>query len=402
LRPDGRVTAALGEILSTLGVEQAAAYVRDPEQSVLHLAGVSARTAAAGPPLPREVAWGRGLVGEAADRTEALDAAVPDPYAIAVPMLLGDEAVGVVAIVAGHRRLMPAERDALLAGAGALARALAPAPLDALRHEIARHLAPPALAWLDTLVAVAARGERDPLFNAFPGVSRRVGREPLGSRSALVRRDLDLEIPLRAWRLDDAARAAILCAFAGDAEGLARDLYFAGDLRERTGALRGLAVVGRSPAALDAVVDAGRASALELFEAAIAENPYVSRLLPTEEFRKIVLKCAFVGVTLDRVVGLEARADEELSRMLLSYVSEREVAGRSVPADVWPIVALHPTPGLAAKLCGYLEHPAEAHRAAAARALARIGDPRARPFLEDRLTRETDPSVRRAVARAIF
>jgi HEAT repeat protein len=395
------MTAALGEIRGTLGVEQAAAYLRDPEQPVLHLAGVSARAGAAGSPLPREVACGKGLVGEVADRAETLDAAVPDPYAIAVPMLLGDEAVGVVAIVAGTRRFTPAEDDTLLARARALARALAPAPIEALRGEVARHLAPPALAWLDTLLAAAGRGERDPIFNAFPGVSRRVGREPLGSRSALVRRDLDLEIPLRAWRVDDAARAAMLCAFAGEAEGLARDLYFAGDLRERTGALRGLAVVGQSPAALDAVVDAGRASALELFEAAIAENPYVSRALAIEEFRKIVLKCAFVGVALDRVVGLEARADEELSRMLLSYVSEREVAGRSVPADIWPIVALHPTPGLPAKLCGYLEHPAEAHRAGAARALARIGDRRARPFLEDRLTRETDPSVRRAVARAI-
>ena len=87
--------------------------------------------------------------------------------------------------------------------------------------------------------------------------------------------------------------------------------------------------------------------------------------------------------------------------MLLSYVSEREVAGRSVPPDIWPIVALHPTAGLPAKLCGYLEHPAEAHRTAAALALGRIGDRRARPFLEDRLLRETDPSVRRAIERAI-
>src|SRR5262249_61637302 len=93
-------------------------------------------------------------------------------------------------------------------------------------------------------------------------------------------------------------------------------------------------------------------------------------------------------------------ADAELSRMLLSYVTEREVAGRSVPPDVWPVVALHPPAGLVAKLCGYLEHPATTHRVAAAEALGLIGDQHARPFMNDRLAREDDRTVRRILERA--
>src|SRR2546422_4410041 len=116
---------------------------------------------------------------------------------------------------------------------------------------------------------------------------------------------------------------------------------------------------GRSPVAVDSVLDACRTSSMELFEAATADNPYTCGLLPEEEFRNAVLKAAFMGVSIARLPGLEARVDAELSRMLLSYVTEREVAGRSVPADIWPVVALHPTPGLVGKLCGYLEHPAE-------------------------------------------
>jgi HEAT repeat protein len=65
------------------------------------------------------------------------------------------------------------------------------------------------------------------------------------------------------------------------------------------------------------------------------------------------------------------------------------------------VAALHPTPGLAAKLCGYLEHPAQAHRAAAAQALGRIGDRRTHPFLNDRLAREGDRTVRRLLERAL-
>jgi hypothetical protein len=172
-------------------------------------------------------------------------------------------------------------------------------------------------------------------------------------------------------------------------------------MRERCGALRALAVLGRGAVAADAVMDACRVSAVELFEAAVAENPYAARVLPDHEFRQATLKAAFLGISLARIMGVEERADAELSRMLLSYVTEREVAGRSVPADIWPIVAAHPTPGLVAKLCGYLEHPAEAHRLGAACAIGRIGDVRAQPFLRDRLVRETDRAVRRALERAI-
>ena len=87
--------------------------------------------------------------------------------------------------------------------------------------------------------------------------------------------------------------------------------------------------------------------------------------------------------------------------MLLSYVTEREVAGRSVPPDVWPVAALHPTAGLGAKLCGDLEHPATAHRIAAAQELALIADRHARPFMNDRLAREDDRTVRRILERAL-
>lgn len=398
---EARAAAALDAAVRALGGAPGAVYVRDPGEPRLRLLALRGMGAGDLPAGEREPLWGQGLVGGAAERAEVLAGTEADHWTLAAPMLLGDEAVGVLAVGRGGGRPAPGEAEALLARGRELARALAPAPGEVLRAELARRAAGPALAWLDPLVGAARRGDRDAVVNAFPAVSRRMGKDPLGSRSAVVRSDLDAEVPLRAWRVDDAARAALLAAFEPGAEALARELYFGGDLRERAGALRGLAIVGRGPAALDAVLDACRVTAVELFEAAIAGNPYSSRVLPDEEFRNAVLKCAFVGVSLDRVAGLETRADAELSRMLLSYVSEREVAGRSVPPDVWPVVALHPTPGLAGKLCGYLEHPAERHRAAAAGALRRVGDRRARPFLEDRLARETDPEVRRALERAV-
>jgi HEAT repeats len=274
-------------------------------------------------------------------------------------------------------------------------------PLERIRGELAPRVPAAGLAWLDAAIAAARQGDREAVASAFPALGRRLGRERLGSTASLPAGAGDRPVPLRAWRLDDAGRVALLCAFAGDAAALARELYLSGDLRERAGALRGLAVVGRGAVGLEPVRDALRVAAVELVEAAVADNPYTSAVLPDEEFRRAVLKAVFLGIPIDRVDRVEERADAELSRLLLSYVTEREVAGRPVPPDLWQVVALNPPSGLVAKLCGYLEHPAEAHRAGAALGLARAGDRRARPFLEDRLARETDAGVRQALARAL-
>jgi len=380
---------ALKKVIDTVGATGAAVYLGDPDRPLLRLAAAQGSRAADDAPWPVEKAW------------EPLTEVENDGTTLSVPLLLGEDEVGTVVVSAGSRAFSGVDVDDLSLQCRALARALAPEPLQALRDELARRIPSPAREWLQAGIAAAARGQRDAILLAFPAMGRRIGREPLGSRSALVSHDVDADVPLRSWRLDDAGRVALLCAFAGDAEALARELYFAGDLRERCGALRGLAVLGRTSGAIDAVRDAIRSSAMELFEAALADNPYACRFLPDDEFRHAVLKAAFVGVSIERLPRVEARADAELSRMLLSYVTEREVAGRSVPPDIWPVAALHPTPGLVGKLCGYLEHPAAAHRAAAATALGRIGDRRADPFLKDRLAREDDRTVRRILERVL-
>jgi len=47
-----------------------------------------------------------------------------------------------------------------------------------------------------------------------------------------------------------------------------------------------------------------------------------------------VLKALFIGLPLARVAGLAARTTAELVRMVDAYASERQAAGRPIPADV--------------------------------------------------------------------
>ncbi len=399
---------ALAAALAELHADSGTIHVKAPDKMLLLLA------AWAGPmPEPvlnviREIPWGKGMAGAAAERvepvgtcnlqtTESADVrpgarATQLRGALVVPMMLGDEVVGTFGVGTNGERTFTIEETRLLwSRAAQLARRLEPPAKEVLRAKLSLRVPAEAMHWLD---------EARPLGEIFPAVSRKLGRESLGADGAVVSVDGD-EVPLRAWRCDDAGRA-LLIASAPDPEAAAREMYFQGDLREKAGALRALAVVGKGGkgAAVDVILDAMRLAADELVEAALADNPFSGRHLPEHEFRRAVLKCAFVGISVERIARIDERADAELTRMLLGLASEREAAGRAVPPDLWPVAARAPIAGLLPKLLGYLEHGSVAHRAAAARALGRFteGDrERARPFLLDRFVRETDPTARRAM-----
>jgi hypothetical protein len=48
----------------------------------------------------------------------------------------------------------------------------------------------------------------------------------------------------------------------------------------------------------------------------------------------MVIKAIFLGLSVDRIVGLDARITPELLRMAEGLASERRAAGRPVPVDI--------------------------------------------------------------------
>jgi len=224
-----------------------------------------------------------------------------------------------------------------------------PASTDALDARLAPRVSEAARAWLSAARAEVGR-DGSALARHFPIAGRKVGHAMLLEPPSPVLVRLFSGGPiLNPWRVDEAARVLLLLEDArretAGALERANALYFVSDGRERIALLRGLALLPESDAARPAVRDALRANAADLFAAAICENGYTSRHLPADLFNQAVLKCAFVGLRLSRIERVEERATPELARMLFAYVTEREQAGRSVGADLWPLIALHPPPG---------------------------------------------------------
>ncbi len=275
-----------------------------------------------------------------------------------------------------------------------------------LRAALEARLGPgEALAWLDARSAE----DLDAIRHAMADIGRVVGKKPLiagfGERDTATLDGVYGPMRVGGWRADEAARAWLLATVADRDETPHETLfglYDLGDTDTRVGALHALNFVAEADTdrGLELVLDAGRTYLDPLLTAAWCDNPFSAKYMSDEAYRSAVLKALFCNVSVDGFLGLEERADPELAKSLYDYADEREAAGRHVPAAVWIVAALHPRPGLVARLVGRLEHPLPGERIVAARALANARDARAATFIAERLERESDPGVEAALKAA--
>lgn len=186
------------------------------------------------------------------------------------------------------------------------------------------------------------RAPSTPLPTAYATATAQSGRGPLGLDVASLA-ELNTALPhvgFERWERVDAARALLLIehrnsgrtgdAFVADA----LECFEQGDAREQQSFLRALALWPEARAFLPYAIDSCRTNIIPVFEALACENPYPAQHFPERHFNQMVLKAMFNSIALERIVGLPARLNAELSRMARDYGAERRAAGRSVPADI--------------------------------------------------------------------
>ncbi|MCH9683258.1 MAG: EboA domain-containing protein [Deltaproteobacteria bacterium] len=208
-----------------------------------------------------------------------------------------------------------------------------------------------ASAWLrDALASIRTTvgGSTRPLRLALARSRRLLGLDPLHPTAAerdAMPPSVEARLSTPGWRLLDVGRAALVLTALetlppADGAELFGDLLRRGELSEQESLLRMLPLLPHGRTLLDGAVEAGRTNALPVFAAIALHNPYPAQWFPDLNFNQLVLKAMFMGLPVDHVEGLPGRASDELARMVLGYASEREAAGRSIPAGVQHIVAL--------------------------------------------------------------
>lgn len=268
------------------------------------------------------------------------------------------------------------------------------APLEAA-------LAGPEEAWARERLSMAPEALRAALLSTLPALARRLGRAPLAGRLALDGARADLA----AWRRCDAVGVLLLRRAAPLDDATVLDLFRRGDLEERTILLRAAVLAPLSEATSGLLDEVQRTNVLAHVEAACLDGNLLVRaldggLLTRGRFDRLVLKAAFNDLPLHRMDGVLDRPGPDLTAMLLDLASEREAAGRPVWRDTLRLCAGAPVAGTVARILGALEHGDAGTRRGAAEALVRLARPDLAAYASDRLSRESRPDVRDALARA--
>jgi RimJ/RimL family protein N-acetyltransferase len=214
------------------------------------------------------------------------------------------------------------------------------AVMSLLRRWLARS-APAASAWLDAEIQRQQAGlDERKLIIALGMAGRKIGRADLS-----LSEDDRLEAgALRAgwqpefWGTDEAARAAILLAtYTGDESAFAARvdrLSANAEVTELLAYLKAFAVFPAAKRLHDRAREGVRSAVKPVFEAIACHNPYPFDYFDQAAWNQMVVKAVFVGTSIKDIAGLTERSNPDLRQMLRDLISERQAAGRPVPADV--------------------------------------------------------------------
>jgi hypothetical protein len=255
--------------------------------------------------------------------------------------------------------------------------------------------------WLrDAMQAIAESNQPAEDLGLYSAMAKRkLGSIWLENAGAIDTRFSPLDV--RRWSTADTGRLLLLISAIerdpDQVDTVVTSYYRMGDESEHIAVIRGLIFFAPGEYLTELALDAGRTNNLELLAALALDNPYPACFYPESSFNQMVLKCLFLGLAIERVEGIEQRANPELARMCENYVVEREAAGRSVPMDIWLAIGPFASATGRQQMVDYLGHDEPGHRYYCALALGQrlSQDPSLAAILRQRLESEPDPMIRK-------
>jgi hypothetical protein len=218
-----------------------------------------------------------------------------------------------------------------------------------LRGWLAAALPQAALRWLEQEIGRQQAGiDERKLTIALGLAGRKIGRAALSLSSSEQTEARDLRSGWRPelWATDEAARVMLLLAtYRGDDDAFAAQVdHFCatGELTELVAYLKGFAIFPAANQLHDRAREGARSSVRPVFEAIACHNPYPFDYFDQAAWNQMIVKAVFVGASINDIVGMNERGNPDLQQMLRALISERQAAGRAIPADVSEYLAQTP------------------------------------------------------------
>lgn len=215
-------------------------------------------------------------------------------------------------------------------------------PSELLRRWVLRQAGDQA-SWFETQLTCLASGTSDRDLHIVLGLApRKLGKADLqlGEHDFTAAEASCPGWRPRGWSIDGAARISALLVHRSERPFAERftDLRRTADVSELVALYRGLPLYPRPDALAFDVGEGLRSNISAVFEAIAHDNPFPRDHFDQHRWNHMILKALFVDSRLDRIIGLDKRANPELACILRDYAHERWAAGRSVSPELWRCV----------------------------------------------------------------
>ena len=211
-----------------------------------------------------------------------------------------------------------------------------------LEAVLSEHLNTDAWQWLKE------KASHPPSFNAtFASLPRKTGKTVIDFTEPQVQ-ELQSIIPgfsIQGWTVDRLARVWLLMQVDHSNPEkyfkLIENLFLAAEMNELVALYAALPVLAYPEMWKKRCAEGIRSNIANVLEAIMYENPYPATYLPEAAWNQLVLKAFFTEKSINRIYGLDQRANPELANILSDYAHERWAAHRTVNPQLWRCVAKH-------------------------------------------------------------
>jgi hypothetical protein len=192
---------------------------------------------------------------------------------------------------------------------------------------------------------------------------------------------------LHGWTVDRLARVWLMMQIAhDDKEKYFRNienLFLTGEMNELVALYSSLPFLAYPEMWIKRCAEGIRSNIAGVLQAIMYENPYPSKYLPEPAWNQLVLKAFFTEKSINRITGIDERANTELAHILSDYAHERWAAGRTVNPLLWRCVAPHIDQRIFPDIEKLMGSASLVEKEAAALACSQTGFPAAKSLLKN-------------------
>lgn len=196
--------------------------------------------------------------------------------------------------------------------------------------------------WLEQQQQQYAAGKAGSWYTMiFSAIPRFVGKAIVEPGQSVKSRLQDIRpgFTLGAWPADRLARSWWLLQLpVADSAAYIRSverLFLAAEMNEQVALYGSLPLLAFPESFTRRCAEGVRTNISSVFEAVALDNPYAAQYLEEGSWNQLVLKAFFMDVAVNRIEGLDQRANPKLAHILSDYAHERWAAGRPVNPVLW-------------------------------------------------------------------